>query len=114
MESASRLARDRDQATLDRKMNVFVRDIELETAGFDLLLNLLETANDRAQLAGLQQSDFGEHPRMRDRTENIVAIEPAIEWQRRGEGLDFGQPAARESPTDKILLGVVRRSRTWL
>ena len=105
MQFAPRLAGDRNQAALDRKMNVFIGDIELETTGLDLLLNLLETANDRAQLAGLQQSDFGEHPRMRDRSVNVVAIEPAIERQRRGEGLDFGQPTARESPANKILAG---------
>ena len=48
---APRLANQRDQPALDREMDVFVGDIELEDAALDLIFDPLESADDRAHLA---------------------------------------------------------------
>src|SRR5579862_3465912 len=83
-------------------MNVFVGDVELEASLRDLIFDPLEAANDLAQLARFEQSDFREHLCMRDRSANVVAKKAAVEWQRRGERFDLGQSAARKSPPDEI------------
>ena len=48
------------------------------------------------------QPHLREHPRVRDRAADIVAIEPAIERNRSGERLDFLEAAARETAPDQI------------
>jgi len=58
---------------------------------------------------------------MRDRAANVVPKETPVEGQRRGEGFDLGEAAARKSTADEIFLaaahfhdqssGVVRGGR---
>ncbi len=102
------LANQRDQPALDREVDVFVGDIELEASIRDFTFDALESADDRAQLVRLEQSDLREHLRMRDRPANVVPKKPPIERQRRGECFDLGQAAARKSSTDEIFLAAPR------
>ena len=101
---APRLANQRNQPPLDREMDIFVGDIELEASALDFIFDPLEPRGDRAHLARLEQSDLREHLRMRDRAANVVPKKPPIEWQRRGERFDLGQTAVRKSSADEILL----------
>ena len=104
MQLAPGLANQRDQPALDREMDIFIGDIELEATARDFSFDPLESADDRPQLARLEQPDFREHLRMRDRSANIVPKKPPVEWQRRRECFDLGQAAARKSSTDEIFL----------
>ena len=104
MQLAPGLTNQRDKPSLDRKVDVFIGDIELEATARNFSFDALESAHDRPQLARLEQSDFREHLRMRDRAANIVPKKPPVEWQRRRECFDLGQAAARKSSTDEIFL----------
>ena len=90
------------QFHFERQVEVFIGDIELEASSRDFTFDTLESANDCTQLARLEQSSLLEHPRMRDRPANIVPKKPPVEGQRRGEGFDLGDAAARESSPDEI------------
>jgi hypothetical protein len=90
----------RDQASLDREVDVFVGGDKAKLPGFDLLLDLAKTALHRAPLGGADQADARQHAGMGDRTKDVVAIETAVERQRSGERFDFGQTPAREPAAD--------------
>ncbi len=49
MQLAPRVADLRDQAPLDREMNILVADIESKASGIDLALDFLQSALDRAR-----------------------------------------------------------------
>ncbi len=104
MQLAPRLADQRDQPALDREMDVFIGNVELEASGVDLIFDALEAADDRAHLARLEQPDLREHLRMRDRAADIVAKKPPIERQRRGERFDLGQTAARKPSANETFV----------
>ena len=79
------LADQRDQPALDREVDVFIGNVEFEQAPLDLIFDTLESADDRTHFAGLEQADFREHLRMRDRSANIVPKKPPVKRQRRRE-----------------------------
>src|SRR5260370_3083602 len=101
MEFAPRLANHGNQSAWDCEMNILGRDIELEASGCDFGLDLLESFDNRAQLSCLYQADLREHLRVCDRAADIVTVEPSIEGQRRGEGLDLGQASIRKASADQ-------------
>src|SRR5579885_902932 len=91
-----------DEPAFDREMDVLVGDVEAESARIDIALDAPEPALDCARLRDLDQSDARQHPRMRDRTHDVMAVEPAVEGQRRCERLDFGQARAAEAPANQV------------
>src|SRR5262245_37887166 len=104
MQLAPRLSDPLGQAALDREMDILVGEIESEAPGGDFALDGLEAGDDPRRLGSAQQAPAREHPRMCNRAANIVTIEPAVERQRSGIGLDLGQARTREAPADKTAL----------
>ena len=95
-----------DQPALDREMDILVGDVEAKMPGTDLALDSAETRSDLARFRRGDQANLREHLRVRDRTENIVAVEPPIERQRRAEGFDLGQPRNLEASANEILAAI--------
>src|SRR5580700_4922023 len=104
MQLAPGLINQRDQPALDCEVDIFVGNIELEAPVRNFAFDTLESADDRPQLARLEQSDLRKHLRMRNRSANIVQKKPPVEWQRRRECFDLGKAAARKSSTDETFL----------
>ena len=58
VELAPGLSNQRDQPALDRQVDVFIGDIELEASIRDFTFDTLESADDCTQLARLEQSSL--------------------------------------------------------
>ena len=107
MQLAPGVADQLDQAPLDREMDVFVGNIEVEAGRPSISFSMVrEPPTICTHFAALSRSDLRQHLRMRDRAANVMAKEPPIERQRRGERLDLGQTAARESSANEIARSV--------
>ena len=86
------------QAALDREMDILVG--KRRSGSGRNRSRARSRASPATILRGLgapQQAEFAQHPRMRDRTADVMAIEPAIERQRGGEGFDLGQARRAQS-----------------
>ena len=82
---AARFADDRRQAVLDRHVQVFVADLTLELARLDLLEYLRHAVLDGFELFGRKNALLFEHRRMRQRALDVLAVEAAVEHNRRVE-----------------------------
>src|SRR5262249_48923109 len=96
MELAPGLSDFRDEASLDSQVDVFVGGDKAKLPRFYFLLDLAKTALNRARLGAPNQANARQHAGMGYGTKDVVPIEAAVERQRRGESLDFGQTPARE------------------
>lgn len=101
------------QAALDRKMDVFVGKLETEAAGIDLALDRAQSGDDFGGLGAPHQAGSRKHPRMRDRSPDVMAVQPPIERQRGGEGFDLGQTRARKAAANQALGSIGASTRRF-
>ncbi len=71
------------QPPFDRKMDILVGQHEVEPPGADFGFDLAEPPDDSFRFSAADQPDLREHPRMRDRAPDVVAIQAPIERKRR-------------------------------
>ena len=112
MQLAADVAEPLDQGALDVRVNVFELDGERELAALDLAGDVVEGGDDLLGLVGGEQADLGEHAGVGLAGADVVAVEPAVEADRLGEGLDAVVGVAAESAAPGFLAhGVSRRCR---
>src|ERR1700722_11410630 len=99
------------QPPFDGEMDIFVRKVKAKPSIGDFPGDVVESRRNFLGFGRRNQTDLREHPRMGDRTLNIVAKEPAVERQRGGEGLDFGQSRNLEAPANEIFRWTVADDR---
>src|SRR5262249_25144131 len=83
-------------------VDVFVGGDKAKLPRFYFLLDLAKTALNRARLGAPNQANARQHAGVGYGTKDVVPIEAAVERQRRGESLDFGQTPARDPAPNKI------------
>ncbi len=99
MQFLSRLTDAGDKAGLDVHVHIFQGDRPFETARLDLRADGLEPLDDLRALGGREHLNPGQHARMGNGAGDVLPIEPVIETNRCGEGLDerigaFGKTSA--------------------
>src|SRR5262249_9526480 len=105
-----------DQGALDVRVDVFELDGELELAALDLAANLLQGLGDLLRLRPGQQADLREHAGVGLAGANVVGVQPAVETDRLGEGLDavVGGGAETAAPGFLVHGGVWVPGPGWL
>src|SRR4051812_19725661 len=99
MQALASLAHEHGQPALDVEMDVLGVERPGEPAALDFTPNAREAALDGAQIGFADNAGRGQHARMRERPDDIVLGEAAIEVDRGGEALyalgDGGPETAR-------------------
>ena len=104
VELAAHFADEFGQPRLDRHVNVLVRRREPEPPAGDLLLHLLEPADQFVRLAAGEHAGPLERPAVRDAPGNVVPVEPAVDCERRRERLDLRIRLATEPASPELTL----------
>ena len=93
------------QAAFDRQMNVLVRKLEFKPAAADLAFDSAQAALDPRGFGAAEQPHPLQHPGVRNRTADVVAVQTAVKGQRGGEALDLGQAGYCKPAADQAILG---------
>ena len=91
-----------DQRRLDVHVDIFTLQDERKSPRFDLSPDFQQASLNLLAFIDGQQSDLLEHPRMGDRTPDVLLEEPAIEGDRFGERLDAAIGFLGESATPRL------------
>ena len=86
------------QCVLDVHMHVFECIVPLEAAGLDIALDAIQAFEDRIEFAFRENTDGSQHPGVRARAHDVVAVEPTVEGLGGREGLDEGVGRFGEAP----------------
>ncbi len=101
-----------DQATLDRHVDVLVREIEGKFPGIDLPADSQQTLDDPLRLGLRQDAPLSQHPRVGDAAGDVVPVEQDVVRDRSGELLDEPVGRAVEAPPPRLLFRHVSLSRS--
>src|SRR5262249_46892677 len=88
VEPAARVARDLDQAPLDRRVDVLVAGGEPELAALELALDDREAGLDGGHVLGGQDAGRSEHARVRTRAGDVLPPEAPVEGKARVQALE--------------------------
>ena len=98
MQPSRRLADLLRQARLDVGVDVFQRGVEGELAAFDLALDLAQPAHYRVCVGARDDALFRQHPGVRDRRANVLAVQRGVDVEGAGVGIDEGVRLLGEAP----------------